>query len=229
MPKRQASSSQSAEYPKKYVRRGSPMQVDSGKYSRRGSPMDVDEKSASLARGVPERTSHPYASKPKSKSPTYHTAKSHSRTYFSIPVSRPPPPPPAASAKPSKAPSAPRPTASRPTASRPPAPRPTASRPPAPRPPPQVPFPQLLRSYYHAQFLKLKQQFGVQPFQLTLRTLVPFHPDKVYANTSLHIAKHASLNTIVNTFYKELEDKRNTTVTVEILWMIYRTHAMKMV
>jgi hypothetical protein len=87
----------------------------------------------------------------------------------------------------------------------------------------------MLRNYYHAQFLKLKQQFGFQPFQVSLRVLVPFYPDKVYANTSLDIGKQAGLNTTVNALYKDLESKRNTTVTFETLWMIYRTHASKLV
>jgi hypothetical protein len=92
-----------------------------------------------------------------------------------------------------------------------------------------VPFPQMLRAYYHAQFMKLKQQFGFQPFTLSMRILVPFFPDKVYANTSLDIAKNTGLHSLVNTLYKDLEMKRNTTVTFDTLWMIYRTHASKLV
>lgn len=194
MPKRHASSPQSAEH--------------TGKYARRASPMQVDVKSASPARGVPERSSRPYntqATKPKTKSPMYHTAKSHSRTYFSIPVSRPPPPPT------TKPPLVPVRTKAQPVS------RPKIS---------TIPFPHMLRNYYHAQLLKLKQQFGFQPFQLTMRVLVPFFPDKVYAKTSLDIAKDANLHTVVNTLYKDLEKKRNTTVTFETIWMIYRTHAI---
>lgn len=205
MPKRQATSPRSSEH--------------QGKYARRASPMQVDVKSASPAKGVAERSSRPYAhkSKPKTKSPTYYTAKSESRTYFSVPVSRPAPAPKQSQQVPASKPP-PAPKQSKPASRPPPAPART-----------NLSFPQMLRNYYHAQFLKLKQQFGSQPFELSMRILVPFYPDKVYANTSMDISKHAGLNAIVNTFYQDLEKKRNTTVTFENLWMIYRTYAIKLV
>lgn len=177
------------------------------KFARHASPMQVDVKSVSPAKGVKERTSRPYSTQKSasrgspmqvsiSKSPsTYHSAKSHSRTYFSIPVSKP--------------------------ASRPAPPRP----PPAPRvSPPKVPLPQMLRMYYHSQLLKIKEQYDFSPFKLTLRMLAPLHPDKVLANTSLEIKQNHTFNSAINEFYRDLGAHRDKITTFDIIWGIYRKH-----